>query len=221
MVMTKHYGPIPEIINYLVSENKNNKKILEIGPGYSPFPLATHFIDHVLTVPNTIILDVCNEKFPFADKEFDFVYARHILEDVQNPTAVFNELVRVGKRGYIETPSVIVEVARHIDGSSPSWRGYVHHRYMFWNDQNTLVCIPKYPIIEYIEVADTTQLVLDPFNWNNYYQWDSPFNAHIKELKHGVDYDISTNYKHLINNAVTATKKTCQAFKNRVGELML
>ena len=142
-----YYFPIKMVLSYLVSENKNCKKVLEIGPGITPFPLATHFIDHVVTGENVINLDVCNMKFPFADDEFDLVYARHILEDVQNPVYVFKELLRVGKRGYVETPSIIAEVARNIDGGSPYWKGYVHHRYMFWNIDNRLFCIPKYPVI--------------------------------------------------------------------------
>jgi len=208
--------PIPSIIRYFVSENKNNKKVLEIGPGSTPFPLSTHFIDHVVTRPNVVNIDICNEKFPFDDNEFDFVYARHVLEDVQNPTVLFKELVRVGKKGYIETPSVIAEVARHIDASSPPWRGYVHHRYLFWNSENTLICIPKYPFIEYIDFPDTHMFLLDPFNWNNYYQWDCQSQAKIKELKNCIDYDISMNYKTIINQAMSVAQKTCQEFKNKV-----
>ena len=71
--------PIHWIIKYLVAANRNNKKILEIGPGLNPFPLATHFIDHISTRPDVINLDICNNKFPFADNEFEFVYARHVL----------------------------------------------------------------------------------------------------------------------------------------------
>ncbi|MBF8263706.1 MAG: methylase involved in ubiquinone/menaquinone biosynthesis [Parachlamydiales bacterium] len=216
--MIKYGGPIQVVIKYLVLLNKNNKKILEIGPGVTPFPIATHFIDHSITGPNVVNLDICNEKLPFSDNEFDFVYARHVLEDVQNPIAAFKELVRVGKKGYIETPSVIAEVTRHIDGSSPPWRGYIHHRYLFWNVENELVCIPKYPFIEFIDIPDVTKLLLDPFNWNHYYQWDCQSQASAKELKHDIDYNISVNYKHIICQAVLAAQKTSQEFKNKVIE---
>lgn len=214
--MIKHYGPIKEILNYLIEINKDSKKILEIGPGHIPFPIATHFIDHVFTGPNIMNLDVCNEKIPFEDDAFDFSYARHVLEDVQNPVAVFKELVRVSKRGYIETPSVITEVTRKIDAGSPPWRGYIHHRYMFWNVDNTLVCIPKYPIIEYVKTQEVTQLLLDPFNWNNYYYWDKKEIAKIKELKHGFDYNIIANYEYIINNSVLVSHKSCQEFKEKI-----
>lgn len=178
----KHYKPIPMIIRHLVLANKTSKKVLEVGPGISPFPIATHFIDHVQTGPNVVNIDICNEKFPFADNEFDFVYARHVLEDVQNPKVAFNECVRVGKKGYIETPSIIAEVTKKIDPTSPPWRGYFHHRYMFWSLEHTLVCIPKYPFIEYIDISNVETLLADPFNWNHYYQWESQAQAKIKEL---------------------------------------
>ncbi|UCE39033.1 MAG: methyltransferase domain-containing protein, partial [Thermoplasmata archaeon] len=45
------------------------------------------------------------ENLPFKDKEFDFVYCSHVLEHVVNPEKACNELMRVAKRGYIETPT--------------------------------------------------------------------------------------------------------------------
>jgi hypothetical protein len=214
--MMKHYGPIKEILNYLIKITKDFKKILEIGPGHIPFPVATHFIDHVFIGPNVINLDVCNEKLPFEDNAFEFAYARHVLEDVQNPVAIFKELIRVSKQGYIETPSILAEVTRHIDASSPYWRGYVHHRYMFWNVDNTLVCIPKYPIVEYIPIQDVTPLLVDPFNWNNYYFWNKNEDAKIKELKHDIDYKIQHDYESIINNALLISHQSSQEFKDRI-----
>jgi len=41
----------------------------------------------------------------FGEKEFDFVIASHILEHVIDPVSFCNELVRIGKRGYIEVPT--------------------------------------------------------------------------------------------------------------------
>jgi hypothetical protein len=208
--MIKYYRPINEIINYLIEKNKNSKKILEIGPGSVPFPIATHFIDHVQSMPNVILLDICKDILPFEDNAFDFVYARHVLEDVYDPFTAFKELVRVSKQGYIETPSVLAEITRHIDGSSPHWRGYVHHRSIFWNIDNALVCIPKYPIIEYINTPDFSGLLSDPFNWNNYYCWDEKENAKIVGLL------IDAHYESMINNALQICYKSSQEFKEKI-----
>ena len=46
---------------------------------------------------------------PFKDKAFDFVVASHILEHMKDPGSFLNELSRVAKAGYIETPNSIGE----------------------------------------------------------------------------------------------------------------
>jgi hypothetical protein len=93
-------------------------KVLDIGSGHMPFPLATHFADVTLTddhygragMPIRQVggkpLYECNiERMPFQNQEFDFVYCSHVLEHVGNPERACGELMRVGKRGYIETPT--------------------------------------------------------------------------------------------------------------------
>jgi SAM-dependent methyltransferase len=49
------------------------------------------------------------EHLPFADKAFDFVICSHVLEHVRDPERAVAELQRVGRRGYIETPSAAWE----------------------------------------------------------------------------------------------------------------
>ena len=41
---------------------------------------------------------------PFKEKSFDFVFCSHVLEHVKDPALACRELIRVAKRGYIETP---------------------------------------------------------------------------------------------------------------------
>jgi len=41
---------------------------------------------------------------PFGDKVFDFVICSHLLEHVVSPSKVIEEIMRVGKAGYIELP---------------------------------------------------------------------------------------------------------------------
>jgi uncharacterized protein YbaR (Trm112 family) len=55
-----------------------------------------------------IIGDV--QSLPFKDKSFDFVICRHLLEHLENPGRGMEELTRVGRRGYIETPSALMEM---------------------------------------------------------------------------------------------------------------
>ena len=50
------------------------------------------------------VYEINIENMPFESKEFDFVYCSHVLEHVDNPELACKELMRVAKRGYIETP---------------------------------------------------------------------------------------------------------------------
>ena len=50
-----------------------------------------------------VIADAQN--LPFKDKSFDFIIAAHILGHLEMPDKFILEIQRVGKRGYIETPS--------------------------------------------------------------------------------------------------------------------
>lgn len=95
----------------------SSDKVLDIGSGHIPFPLATHLAD-ISFVDDSIgraglpfkylgtrPVYECNiEKLPFKDNEFDFVYCSHVLEHVENPEMACSELMRVAKRGFIETP---------------------------------------------------------------------------------------------------------------------
>ncbi|KHK02927.1 glycosyltransferase family protein [Desulfovibrio sp. TomC] len=92
--------------------------VLDIGSGHMPFPLSTHLADISLTdgqvgragaafrhVDGKPAYEVRVENTGFADKQFDFVYCSHVLEHVSDPTAACRELMRIAKRGYIETPT--------------------------------------------------------------------------------------------------------------------
>jgi SAM-dependent methyltransferase len=91
-------------------------RVLDIGSGGDPFPYATVLVDRF---PGTtqhrhapfvrdgrefVEADVCD--LPFADKSFDFVYCAHVLEHVPDPLVACREIMRVGRRGYIETPTL-------------------------------------------------------------------------------------------------------------------
>ena len=50
------------------------------------------------------------ESMPFEDKRFDFVYCSHVLEHVNDPIAACREILRIGKKGYIETPTRVSDM---------------------------------------------------------------------------------------------------------------
>jgi hypothetical protein len=129
-------------------------RVLDVGGWYQPFNLATHVIDlcpyesrriHDALDPEDgerfsagtwVVHDVCNSPWPFPDKSFDFVVCSHLLEDVRDPIAVCRELCRVGRTGYVETPSRTREIfAKYrpsiinlVIGNIPEI-GFYHHRW--------------------------------------------------------------------------------------------
>lgn len=90
--------------------------VLDVGSGAYPFPLATILTDRYrertthrsedLVLDQRPFLLSDSIALPFATQAFDFVYCSHLLEHVEHPIAVCAELVRVGRRGYIETPTL-------------------------------------------------------------------------------------------------------------------
>ena len=94
-------------IDKILSEKKN-WKILDIGCGFNPNQYATTICD-VLDLKEQYsdkkFVKLENENLPFADNEFDFVIASHVLEHVKDPTKFLNEISRVANQGYIEVPT--------------------------------------------------------------------------------------------------------------------
>lgn len=130
------------------------QRVLDVGGWYQPFNLATHVVDicpyetrrvqealdpedpEEFSDTTWLVADVCNGNWPFPDQFFDFVVCSHLLEDVRDPIAVCREINRVGRAGYIETPSRIREI--FVKDRSPRWNmlrgrapevGFYHHRW--------------------------------------------------------------------------------------------
>lgn len=92
--------------------------VLEIGSGHDPKTrsdvLCDKFIEENIQRGGRIVTDrsivaADGQYLPFADKCFDYIICSHVMEHLENPELLFNELMRVSYRGYIETPSEIAE----------------------------------------------------------------------------------------------------------------
>ena len=195
MLKNKFHSPIQQNLDYIKKQIKDGAKVLEIGPGFDPFEKATHFCgwtqEENSRLKNYSIADVSSDRLPYADKEFDFVYCRHVIEDLWNPTHCLNELSRVAKEGYIETPSALCELTKDVDGGKDvPWRGYNHHRYIVWNDGDTLHIIPKFPIVEHIKFEEKKlQGFLDnPFNWCTFYHFKDQVNYKLYYMGREADF---------------------------------
>lgn len=130
---------------YIDFDIKEGDKVLDIGSGNYPFPLATHLADFYeektthragpLIKDNRPFSNCSVEDTPFKDKEFDFVYCSHVLEHVENPGRACDEIMRIGKRGYIETPARTSDIMFNFTGIKN------HHKWYVSFAGNTLVFI--------------------------------------------------------------------------------
>jgi hypothetical protein len=206
-IITKHWSPCSIVLEKIELFCKKNEltKILEIGPGYIPFSYASHFIDknNYNILKNIINIDINIENLPFTNLFFDFCYSRHTLEDIYNPYFAFKEIIRTTQKGYIETPSPLIELSMNVDASQLSnvYRGYIHHRYIIWSDiENNVLCfLPKMPIIEHINfdtiISERYLNIINnyPILWNNYYFWDETN----PPLINMIDFDQDTYFKYI------------------------
>lgn len=120
--------------------------MLDVGGGARPFARADYVLDLAtyaergqlgwngdrgderFDASTWVQRDMCDrERWPFADKEFDFAVCSHTLEDVRDPIWVCHELQRVARAGYIEVPAVAEELTYGIQGP---WVGWGHHRWL-------------------------------------------------------------------------------------------
>lgn len=93
--------------------------IVDIGSGHKPhnnvdlcLELKDASKDHrwkkEIKKDRTVVLYDGNF-FPFKNKCFDFSICSHVLEHVDNPKIFLEEISRISKKGYIETPNEISE----------------------------------------------------------------------------------------------------------------
>ncbi len=99
---------------------KSSDKVLDVGGGHNPHPRANVVVDKftdtnyhrsgdIKVLKKQKFINADGENLPFTDKEFDYVICCHVLEHVEDPVKFLTELFRVGKRGYLETPSLLGE----------------------------------------------------------------------------------------------------------------
>lgn len=92
--------------------------VLEIGSGSNPLIRSDILLDRsiepfqragkLVRDRPTVLADA--QRLPFVDNSFDYVLALHLLEHLDDPSLSLEEIQRVGKRGYIETPSPFAEM---------------------------------------------------------------------------------------------------------------
>jgi len=110
-------------------EIKENDVVLEVGSGQNPFErtdvcLDLHGPDKPIggrkgweklgrwfsKIDHRPFIVGDGQDLPFKNKALDFVFCRHVLEHVEDPVKMCDELCRVGKAGYVSLPSCYLEI---------------------------------------------------------------------------------------------------------------
>lgn len=213
----KHWHPAPALTAWLMDRIPAKARVLDVGAGILPFPRADVLVD--LAAPDAIPgqevvrCDVTRHPLPFADKSFDFVYCRHVLEDLFDPFCVIREMERVGRAGYIETPSPMAEMCRGVDGGSPPWRGYYHHHYVIWPHEGELRFVAKYPLVEYLDIAALDlagDLRLAPHHWNTHFLWEDTIK--VSHRRNVADFHLFNDYGHILGAAIEQARISADTF---------
>ena len=141
-------------LNSIIKENQK-WKVLDVGCGYRAHPKASVIAD-VQDLSNYYkerkFIKINEKKFPFKDKEFDFVIASHVIEHVEDFEFFIKELERVSSKGYIELPSRL--------GDNLVFENKTDHVWWFLYDDvnNKLVVSKRNQIIEPFITVSTGKL---------------------------------------------------------------
>jgi SAM-dependent methyltransferase len=137
----------------LIQSISPTDRVLEIGPGTTPFSRANEFLEYDFENHEEAIRQRGDPKnspefsgrkvtfyqgtqLPYGDNQFDYVIASHVIEHVEDPSAFMSEIFRVGRgRGYIEFPLPAYEYLYDFEV----------HKHFVWLDAETTTVrfVPK------------------------------------------------------------------------------
>ena len=167
------------------------KRVLDVG--YSANSWSKPFVTHTIDIMAASMVDSLGVIQFFGDanepdvweliKEdvekhgpFDFCIASHVLEDIVNPVYAATKISQVCSAGFVSVPSKFLECTRHIEST---YRGFIHHRYIYNAEGDTLVGYPKLNFIEYDSRFDTVSEQLTRDNLELQLWWEDKINLKI------------------------------------------
>ncbi len=127
----------------ILKENQNNWKILDIGCNIAPVEFAQTVADvqnfsKFYKDKNKKFVLIKDKTLPFSNNQFDFVYASHVIEHVEDVSFFISELKRISRQGYIELPSILEDNIVLSSNSSDD------HKWMFkFNDVEKVLLVEK------------------------------------------------------------------------------
>ncbi len=133
----------------ILEKNQNTWQILDIGCNRDAVQYAQTAADvQDLTsfYKNKKFVLVKGKDLPFKDNEFDFVFASHVIEHVEDVSYFIEELQRISKKGYIELPSMLE------DNIILSENNIIDHKWFF-----------KFDDVNQILLAEKKRQLIEPF----------------------------------------------------------
>lgn len=167
-------------------ENLKGKRVLDIGGAMNNW--ASKYVTHLVDInppENSGAITYFKGDLGLHDVwidmledvknngKFDFILSTHTLEDLRNPQMALHYMEKLGKQGFIAVPSKYSESGRW----GTSFRGWIHHRWIFNDENGTLVLYPKLNFTEYLPVLDTLASKNKPdieelnFFWKDRLDW--------------------------------------------------
>lgn len=177
----------------LLARIPRDARVLDIGGAESVFPRANAVLDAVAYAARKrqmqpelpecfgesdwLVGDICDEKVwnAIPDQSFDFVICSHTLEDIRDPLFVCKQMIRVGRAGYLETPSRFVECARAHDEDMEA--GWGHHRWILDVEGDRLIFTPKMGWAHHFDYLGKARrkLLQNRFNIYTAVHWEGGF----------------------------------------------
>ena len=135
----------------ILRENQNNWEILDIGCNIAPVEFAQTVADvqnfsKFYEDKNKKFVLIKDKTLPFSNNQFDFVYASHVIEHVEDVSFFISELKRISRQGYIELPSMLE------DNIVLSTNSIDDHKWMF-----------KFDDVEKVLLVEKKKQLIEPF----------------------------------------------------------
>ena len=135
----------------ILKENQNNWEILDIGCNIAPVEFAQTVADvqnfsKFYEEKNKKFVLIKDKNLPFSNNQFDFVYASHVIEHVEDLSFFISELKRISRQGYIELPSILEDNIVLSTNSSDD------HKWMF-----------KFDDVEKVLLVEKKKQLIEPF----------------------------------------------------------
>ena len=191
-------------INSILKQNQN-WNVLDIGCGYSPHPAASTICDVQDFEKNYLdkkFVQLKEKKFPFKDKEFDFVIASHVIEHVEDIDFFIKELQRVAKKGYIEVPTKLEDNLVFENKNDHVW-------HMDFDDvDNKLIITKRIQIIEPILTVSSIKKFNENFRKSLVIEllWEDKINYRVES--HDVTNDNKISILNLVRKYISKKIRT-------------